>query len=366
MGEVEKWVALNNVPNLGPRRIATVFRETGSIDGFFSGDVSTLSQVLKLKNETIKAMLNSVDLRKGRDAVKSCRQRGIGIVSLQCSSYPTLLREIYDPPSVLYYLGDLPGFRGLLGVVGSRKATRYGQAVTARLVPELGQAGFGVVSGLAMGIDACAHLASVKASTYTLAVLGNGVDIYYPSCNRSLQEKIIAVGCLLSEFPPGTKPLASHFPRRNRIISGLSQGLLVVEAGLKSGAMITVGFALEQGRDVFSVPGNINSPQSSGTNHLIRMGAKPVLSSQDILEEYGRDLPLVQARSEAATALDQEEKNLLALIDAQGISVDELIFLTGQPGGVVLARLVALELKGLIARLPGQKYSRCNGTEVLF
>lgn len=365
MGALEKWIALNNVPNLGPRRIASVYRETGSIDSFFAGESSRLSEILHVKVDTIRDMLAAVDIKQARSMLASYQRQGISIMSLQSSAYPNLLREIYDPPPVLYHRGRLPGSRPLLAAVGSRKATRYGRAVVAQLVPRLCQAGLGIVSGLAAGIDSCAHWASLKADGYTLAVLGNGVDVYYPAANRELQDKIVAAGgCLLSEFPPGTRPRADHFPRRNRIISGLSQGLLVVEAGKKSGAMITVGFALEQGRDVFSVPGNIDSPQSGGTNHLIRMGAKPVLSSRDILEEYGLDLPLVRSQDEVGATLDREEEGLLAHIDAQGLSVDELCYLTGLPGGVVLARLVALELKGAVARLPGQKYVRSHGTEV--
>lgn len=365
MGQVEKWIALNNVPNLGPRRIAAVYRETSSIDSFFVGEITLLSEMLHVKVDTIRDMLAALDVKQGRDIVANCRKQGISLVCLEDPEYPSLLREIYDPPSVLYYRGRLSGKRNLLGVVGSRKATHYGRAVISRLVPRLCHAGLGIVSGLAAGIDSYAHWASLKADGYTLGVLGNGVDIYYPAANRGLQDKIVSAGgCILSEFPPGTRARAHHFPRRNRIISGLCHGLLVAEAGLKSGAMITVGFALEQGRDVFSVPGNIDSPQSGGANHLIRMGAKPALSSRDILEEYGLDMPLNQAQVEAGATLNKEEEGLLALIDAQGISVDELCYLTGLPGGVILARLVALELRGAVTRLPGQKYARCNGTEV--
>ncbi|MGI6364566.1 MAG: DNA-processing protein DprA [Bacillota bacterium] len=365
MGEVAEWIALNDVPNLGPRRIAAVFRETGGIDSFLAGDFARLADILHVKVETIRNILGALDLERGREMTRLCRNRGIGIVTLQCPDYPSLLREIYDPPPVLYYLGALPGPRPLLAAVGSRKATRYGRSVTAALIPPLCRAGLGVVSGLAAGIDSSAHWASLKEGGYTLAVLGNGVDVFYPAANRELQGRIVdSGGCLLSEFPPGARPRANHFPRRNRVISGLCQGLLVVEAGIKSGAMITVGFALEQGRDVYSVPGNIDSPQSGGTNHLIRMGAKPVLSSRDILEEYGLDLPLAGAPVQAAAALDREEQALLAQIDAQGTSVDDLCYLTGLPGSVVLARLVALELKGAVARLPGQKFVRCTGSEV--
>jgi len=365
MGEAAKWIALNNVPNLGPRRIATVFRQSGSIDGFFSGNAADLSDILHLKIGTINNMLKAVDLQSGVREMKACQERGIGIVTLQCSQYPKLLIEIYDPPPVLYYLGDLASESSLIGVVGSRKATRYGKSVASHLIPGLCGAGMGIVSGLAAGIDSCAHQACLDAKGYTVAVLGNGVDVFYPAGNRELQRKIVGHGgCVLSEFPPGTRPRADHFPRRNRIISGLCHGLLVIEAGLKSGAMITVGFALEQGRDVFSVPGNIDSPQSSGTNHLIRMGAKPALYAKDILEEYGLDLALRQDEAQTAASLDKGEEDILAFIDQQGVTADELCYLLGLPGGVVLARLVALEIKGLISRLPGQKYVRSSGTEV--
>jgi len=363
MGEAARWICLSNVPNLGPRRIATVFRQAGSIDYFFSGDTAKLSDILHMKEETIKKMVDAVDFHKGKEAWEFCRRRGIQVMTLADTKYPKLLAEIYDPPPVLYYQGNLPQ-NDLLAVVGSRKATRYGKVATGNLVPELSRAGLGIVSGLARGIDSFAHQACLDANGYTIAVLGNGVDVYYPSVNRDLQRSIAkGGGCVLSEFPPGTRPQAHHFPRRNRIISGLAQGLLVVEAGLKSGAMISVSFALEQGRDVFAVPGNIDSPQSAGTNHLIRLGAKPALSVTDILEEYGLDLPLARSHAAASDALSPDEAEIMASVD-QGATVDELCYRLNLPGRVVLARLVALELKGLVQRLPGQKYIRSSGTEV--
>lgn len=355
MNAIEKWIALTYVPGLGPRRIAAVYRELGSIDSFFAGDSSRLSQVMKLKPELVETMVRAVDLEQGRRMAEECRQKGIGVICPQSPDYPALLLESHDPPPVLYYRGALPR-QDLLAVVGSRRATGYGRRGIAKLIPPLCQAGLGIVSGLAVGIDAWAHKACLEEKGYTLAVLGNGVDLYYPWENNRLQKDILAgEGCLLSEFPPGTKPRPDHFPRRNRIISGLSRGVLVIEAGIKSGAMITVGFALEQGRDVFAVPGNIDSPESAGANHLVRLGAKPALTAKDILEEYGLDLPL-RAQARPGPALEKEEAELLALLDEQGVSLDDLCYQLGAAGGVVLARLVALELKGLVQRLPGQEY----------
>ncbi len=360
MGEVEKWIALTNVPNLGPRRIAKVYRELGNIDSFFSGNSSLLSNVLNLKTEIIDGMLRAVDLKYGISGLKECRRLGIRVICPQSAEYPPLLLDCHDPPPVLYYLGSLPR-QDLLGVVGSRKATRYGRWAAGALIPPLCQAGFGIASGLALGIDASAHKACLQVKGYTIAVLGNGVDQFYPYDNKGLQKEILAAGgCLLSEFSPGTKPRPDHFPRRNRILSGLCRGVLVIEAGMKSGAMITVGFALEQGRDVFCVPGNIDSPQSVGTNNLVRLGAKPVLSAGDILEEYHLDLP-IHVHSHSDPSLDKEERAILNLIDQQGVGLDDLCYQLELPGGVVLARLAALELRGLIERLPGQKYIRASG-----
>lgn len=356
MNLLEKWIALTYVPNLGPRRIAAVYRELGGIEAFYSGNSSQLAEVLHLKPAAVESMLQAVDLKRGVSDLAECGRRGISVVCPQSRDYPSLLLECHDPPPVLYYLGKLPQGE-LLAAVGSRRATAYGRRTANSLIPALCQAGLGIASGLATGIDAFAHRACLESGGYTLAVLGNGVDIFYPYANNRLQKDILAGGgCLISEFPPGTKPRPDHFPRRNRIISGLCRGVLIIEAGMKSGAMITVGFALEQGRDVFSVPGNIDSQQSAGTNNLIRLGAKPVLTPADILEEYHLDLPLA-ARSEAQV-LQAEEQELLSLLDGQGVSLDELCYRLEAAGGVVLARLVALELKGLVQRLPGQKYIR--------
>lgn len=358
MNRVEKWIALTLAPNLGPRRIAAVYKETGGIEPFYTKDCALLSSLLNLKPHIIETMLKAIDPEQGKAIIAACEQKGIGAICPQSPDYPCLLKECYDPPPVLFYRGRLP--RGeLLGVVGSRKATNYGRRITRTLVPELCRGGFGIASGLAAGIDACAHRACLDAGAYTLAVLGNGLDIFYPYENRQLQKDILAEGgCLLSEFPPGTTPRPDHFPRRNRLISGLSRGVLVVEAGRKSGAMITVSLALEQGRDVFAVPGNIDSSQSAGANELIRLGAKPVTTAADILEEYNMDLPLQRAKE--MPALSTEETTLLSLLDQQGMSLDELCSLLNVAGGPVLAQLVSLEIKGLVQRLPGQKFIRTN------
>lgn len=359
MEEIEKWLALTFVTNLGPRRIAAVYREFGGIEAFFSGSSAELAEKLGLKPTTVAAMQSALDPKKGQRALSQCRERGVGVICPESPEYPALLKECHDPPPVLYFLGKLPQGE-LLAVVGSRRATDYGRRTARSLVPTLSRGGLGIVSGLAQGIDSFAHRACLESGGYTLAVLGNGVDIFYPYANMQLQKDILAGGgCILSEFPPGTKPRPDHFPRRNRIISGLCRGVLIIEAGLKSGAMITVGFALEQGRDVFAAPGNIDSPQSAGTNDLIRQGAKPALTAADILEEYNLDLPLVTAVGSEAAATGGEQE-ILALLDGQGVCLDEICFRLGLASSVALARLVALELKGLVARLPGQKYMLCK------
>ncbi|MTI95166.1 MAG: DNA-protecting protein DprA [Firmicutes bacterium] len=355
-GNSAQWLAVANIHGIGPRTIAEVYRKHGNIDIFFNAGANQLAEALDTSVAKARNIMASIDLSEAMEKLQLCSKLAIKLLTLDSPAYPPLLKRIYDPPPVLYYRGSLPcSDKKLLAVVGSRKATEYGRVVTAKLTENLVRSGLGIVSGLALGIDGAAHRACLEAKGYTVAVLGCGLDRTYPAKHIQLKQQVEDSGCVISEFPPGTPPAAGNFPRRNRIISGMCQGLLVVEAAEKSGAMITVGFALEEGRDVFAVPGNINSPQSKGTNGLIQQGAKLVLDATDILEEYGIcSLPL-NVKQEPGIDSDP----VLEYIDFQGVTLDELVFLTGLSANILLARLVSLELKGLVARLPGQKYARC-------
>lgn len=360
--QLARWIAVNNVPGLGPRRLSGLYREAGTLDWLFTGEVERAARSMGVTPDYLAARLGKLDLPAAARELKRCRDSNIKVVTMACPDYPALLHTIPDPPPVLYCKGRLPQpSQILLAVVGSRKATAYGRRVTRDFVRTIAASGVGIVSGLALGIDAAAHAACLDVKGYTIAVLGNGLDISYPPANRNLYARVAELGCLISEFPLDTPPRAAHFPRRNRLISGLCRGILVAEAALRSGAMITVGYALEQGRDVFAVPGNITSSASAGCNRLIEQGARPALSAAEILAELGVDAP---ADTPAPAAPNPTQVAILKHLDQQGVTLDDLSFLTGLTCSTLLAGLVGLELQGLVQRLPGQKYARIDRTEV--
>lgn len=286
----------------------------------------------------------------------------VSAATIASRAYPELLKEIYDPPVVLYYRGTLyPQLRLPIAMVGTREPSDYGRRAAVDLARALAENGVCVVSGLAYGIDrACAEGAlEVADNAYpTIAVLGSGPDVVYPEANRDAYEKIVERGAVVSEYMPGTEPKAMHFPMRNRIISGLARGVVVVEAGEKSGALITADCALEQGRDAFAVPGRISDPKSAGTNALIRSGmAKLVQSASDILEEYGivrrkEEKPGVDTR-----ALSFEEELVYRLLVPGERSFDELCELTGLSAALLNSTLTSLEFSGIIKQSPGRLFS---------
>ena len=295
------------------------------------------------------------------------RQKEIGFVALGEPDYPANLKQIYDPPPGLFITGSarsrweefMSGPR--IAIVGARRATRYGIDVALGVAEGLSREAVCVVSGMALGIDAAAHKGAIKGKGSSIAVLGCGVDIVYPRSNRLLYQKLLKAGLVVSEYPPGTKPRNWRFPARNRIISGLSSGVLVVEAGVKSGALITADFCLEQGREVYAVPGSIFSDKSAGPNGLIRMGATAVTGAGDILEDLGIEAangPNDQASAVAAAGLSREEKKVYAALEHDCCHLDELARKAGIGGPKAAAALVSLELKGLARHEPGLGYSR--------
>jgi DNA processing protein len=288
-------------------------------------------------------------------------KRGVSILTYRDPGYPRRLLEIYDYPPLLYVRGQLTETDDLaVAVVGSRQVGSYGRRMAERIAFGLAQRGVTVVSGLARGIDSQAHRGALEGGGRTLAVLGSGIDVIYPPENRALAEQIARSGAVVSEFPLGTKPEAGHFPRRNRIISGLSRGVVVAAAGIRSGALLTANFALDQGREVFAVPGNIDCPGSQGPHHLIQVGAKLVQDVDDILEELqvpGRPLPR-GAPSESAHDLSTEEKRLLDLLTDRPAPVDHLISRSGFQPSETLALLFSLEMKGFIQQLSGKRFVR--------
>src|SRR5437870_12535467 len=279
--------------------------------------------------------------------------------------YPELLRAIYDPPAVLYCDGSVePGDRQAVAIVGSRQATPYGLRITETLAGELGALGFTILSGFARGIDAAAHRAALAAGGRTIAVLGCGLDVDYPPGHASLHAEIAGSGAVLTEFAPGTPPRATNFPRRNRIISGLALGVVVVEAADDSGSRITARLALEQGREVFAVPGPIEAPTSRGPHGLLKQGAKLVEMVDDIVEELlpQLDRPLQTLKTEPIAALPKHvelsssERAMLDMMSLEPIHIDEMTERTVLTPAVVAAILLGLELKALVKQLPGQRY----------
>jgi DNA processing protein len=304
----------------------------------------------------------------------------VRLVSFEAPEYPARLREIPDPPPVLFVRGRILAEDGAaIAVIGSRKASPYGLSVCERLVHGLVDCGFSIVSGMARGADTAAHWAALERQGRTLAVLGTGVDVVYPKGNRQVFERILEQGALISEFPLGTSPHAKNFPRRNRIISGIALGVLVVEAAERSGTMITVRTALEQGREVFAVPGDVRSLVSRGTHRLIKQGAKLVEGVEDILEEIPAHLrgrprsgavrseespcpPVARCRGEptGGKGSDEREELILHLTD-EGTHVDVLLERTCWPSEKMATLLTELELLGRVRRLPGSRYVRRNG-----
>jgi DNA processing protein len=345
------WVAFNRVLGIGPARFRLLleyFRDDLALA--WRADNQELAQA-GLPQKTIEAFLAQRAKIEPEREMERLREAQVGLLTWRDAAYPALLREIDDSPPVLYLRGMLTeADRFALAVVGTRNSDGYGQQVTERLVTELARGQVTIVSGLAVGIDSLAHCAALDAGGRTIAVLACGLDIVYPAQNVRLARRIVesGQGVLLSEHPLGMRPESGSFPARNRIISGISQGVLVVEAGEKSGALITANCAIKQGREVFAVPGNIFASRSAGANRLIRDGAHMVLEVSDILESL--NLFMIPLRMEVQQAVPEnaEERDLLALLGHEPIHIDELIINSQLPAPTVTATLTMLELKGLV------------------
>jgi len=350
------WVGFNLVKGIGAARLRVLLQYFGDIESAWNASPGAL-QAAGLGNKVIETFLKiraEVDLES---VLKRIESKGITILTWEDESYPRRLREIEQPPPVLYLRGSLlPADEWTVAIVGTRRITAYGRQVTEEIATTLARSGVTIVSGLARGVDSVAHKAALDAGGRTIAVLGSGVDVIYPSEHRALAERMIASGALLSDYAPGTAPDGVNFPPRNRIISGLSLAVIVVEAGQKSGALITAEFAAEQGRDVFAVPGNINAPQSAGCNALIQQGARPLLQPRDVLEAL--DLTMVQEHRSARTVLpaDATEQQLLALVGQQPLHIDEIRAQISLPVEQVTAALAMMELKGMVRSVGGMRY----------
>ena len=355
MSDLPFWLALNRISTLGARRIRHLIETFGDAKNAYYASEKQLSE-LGLPPKVLAAFLREREQIDPQQVWQHCRDLGINFIVLNDQNYPALLKEIYDPPAVIYFRGDLQLLSQFtIAVVGSRKTTAYGRSVAEKLAADLARQGVVIVSGMARGIDSCAHRGALKALGKTAAVLGSGLDVCYPPENRNLMEEIIKNGVVLTEFPPGTQPKPAHFPMRNRIISGLSHGVLVVEAAEKSGALITADCALDQGREIFAVPGSIHSPLSRGCHRLLKEGAAVCETAADILFALGKNVS-----EEAATAVDLTPKQeaVLAALEYEPVHFDQLIVLLGLPAAELNGLLLELELAGMIKKMPGNYYLR--------
>lgn len=354
--DLRYWLGFNHVSGIGPVRLRALQEHFGGIDRAWHASADEL-RATGLDGRAVQALVQ-VRQRLDLDAeIARVDQAGLSLLSLDDPAYPRLLREIDGPPLLLYVRGELTADdEWAVAVVGTRRATHYGREAASRLAGELAGQGITIVSGLAYGIDTVAHQAALDAGGRTIAVLGCGLDTIYPTANTRLAHDITRRGALISEHPLGTRPEARHFPARNRIVSGLSLGVLVVEAPRDSGALITANMAGEQGRDVFAVPGNIYNSGSAGVHYLIQNGAKLVTGVADILEELNLKTVVEQRAVQVALPEDETERALLGHLSADPTHIDEISRAAALPLPAVSATLALMELKGLVRQVGGMKY----------
>ncbi|MGH1365512.1 MAG: DNA-processing protein DprA [Calditrichia bacterium] len=358
--QINDILKLSTINGIGSARIRILLREFGSADSACNASLRRLTSLRSIDRA------QAIRIRKGyvqpvfEKQLEWLKKENIGLLTKWDDSYPPMLKACSDAPLFLFYRGVLPAiWLNTIGIVGTRHPTAYGKFAAAKLTAELSSNNICIASGFARGVDTIAHETCVRLGGQTIAVLGCGLDRIYPPENKRLYRELCEHQLLLSEYLFGSGPDAMNFPKRNRIISGLSRGVLVIEAGKKSGALITTNYALEQNREVFAVPGNINSAASEGTNALIRQGAKLVLSADDIFDELPmlQKDPVHQARI-IPPNLDKRERRLLEELVVDPVHIDHLVQELEESSASILSRLLKLELMGLIRQLPGKRFMR--------
>ena len=358
------WLWLHQTVRLSAVKERRLYEHFGSIEAIYGAVLSDYTELEILKAEDLNRLCDK-DTSSAIKAEKDLAKLNTRIVTIDSPLYPDLLKKIIDPPFVLYCRGRFVDLndRFAIAMVGTRKPTNYGRQTAFNLARELSLAGTVIVSGMALGIDAKSHEGALSGGTPTVAVIGCGVDIAYPKTNAPIMKKIMENGMVISEYPPGTPPEKYHFPERNRIISGLCQGTLVVEADFKSGSLITAKTAREQNRDVFAVPGNINSIMSKGTNYLLKDGAFFVTCAEDVTKCYHLDYPelfLAKARESSPTQYTEDnsspEAKILRAIGENTVHTDSICSVTGLDIGTVNSTLLMMELTGKVIKMPGGYY----------
>ncbi len=367
MSDLKYWLAFNYVNGIGPAKVQALLGAFGDLERAWHAGESQLRDIGfdARAIDSLREARQKLDLDAYAAKVAAS---GAQALTWESADYPALLRQIPAAPPVLFVRGAFaPVDDWAVAVVGTRRLSAYGRLVTHDLATALARNGITIVSGLARGIDGVAHRAALEADGRTIAVMGCGIDRVYPPEHRDLAHAIVdGHGALVTDFPLGTEPSSINFPARNRLISGLALGVLVIEAGERSGALITARFALEQDRDVFAVPGNVNSPVSVGTNRLIQQGAKLVTRIEDILEELNLRMVTEQQAAQAVLPDSAEEAALLSQLSSQPLHVDDLGRLTGMPSYLVSSTLTLMELKGMVQQVGAMNYVRLREPDVVY
>jgi len=354
--DIKYWVGFSLISGIGRVRFNQLENHFGNLENAWKATSAELKRS-GLDNGSIRAITSWRPKISLEAEIEKLKRYGVKVLTWHDTDYPARLKEIYDYPPLLYIRGSLlPEDEWCLAVVGTRRATVYGRQVTEEIVADLARSKITIVSGLAKGIDSVAHHSALEAGGRSIAVFGCGLDIVYPAENADLARRIMQHGALLSEYPLGTRPRADNFPRRNRIMSGLSLGVLVIEAGETSGAMITAHLALEQNREVFAIPGSILSPASRGTNHLIQEGAKLVSDYSDILEELNLTAVAQQVEMKELVPPSDTESLLLKQLGAEPTHIDEVCRSSALPISTVSSTLAMMELKGLVKQVGAMNY----------
>jgi len=357
-----KAIELYLVPGIGSSYFRSLVKSMGSPSEVLSASKKSLESVPGIGPQAAEAIVTSDNQKKASELWERLNQVNGRMTSIWDEDYPKNLKEIHDPPVLLFIRGSLPApNETLIAIVGTRKPTMYGVRQATGLAEGLAQSGIGVVSGMARGIDTASHEGALQAKGRTYAIFGCGIDYIYPPENKSIAQKIEENGALISEFLPGTAPDPGLFPRRNRIISGLCAGVIVVQGGVKSGALITAKLALEQGREVFAVPGNIDEKESSGPHQLIRSGGILVNSAEDVIEELGMTssgVSAVEVTPESFPQLNPTELEVVQQLSREPVHIDALVQAVRRPVASILADLLNLEMKGWVAQMPGKLFLR--------
>lgn len=352
-------VWLNHIGGITYNMVLVFEKYFGTIEEIWKASEKHLNEAMNKHGIIVDRMIKNRNEKYLEKILADIEKNNIKVLAITDHDYPEKLKNIYNPPYIIYIKGNKKFEGPLIGIVGARKATAYGRWAAFKFAKELGQLGIGVVSGLALGIDTESHKGVLNAGGYTIAVLGCGIDQCYPSSNQNLYNQIGEKGCIMSEYCPGTLPLKHNFPARNRIISGLTDGVIVIEAAEKSGALITVEHAISQGREVYALPGNINSAQSKGTNKLIKEGAKPLLDIDDIIEDLGYRYPLQNFIETGIVEndLSNAELKIFRIVQGGPKHIDLIHYESGYKISELSSILTILEIKGLITQLPGKIFT---------